>query len=142
MNTCRWAVAVSLLVTMGAPASAQVNSGEIFGKATDVTGAVLRGVAVTLVSAVLIQPQTVITSAAGGYRVPQIPIGVYTVTFELAGFRTLVREGVVIQAGFNAEIDARLDLSAMQEKVTVTAAPPIVDTRPSTAGSCRMIDAI
>src|SRR3954463_11449762 len=110
----RAGVLVCLLMLVGiAPALAQVSTGEIFGKASDGTGAVLPGVTVTLSGAALIQPQTAITTESGAYRFPRIPIGTYTVTFELTGFKKTIRDGVVIQAGFNAEIDTKMDISTV-----------------------------
>ena len=114
------------------PALAQVSTGEIFGKVTDSTAAVLPGVTVTLTSPALIQPQTVATEASGAYRFPSIPIGTYQVSFDLTGFKKVVRSDVIIQAGFNAEINARLELSTVQETVTVTGASPVVDTKSTT----------
>jgi Carboxypeptidase regulatory-like domain len=127
---------VFLLTLAGAvPAWAQVNTGEIFGKVTDGTGAVLPGATVTISSPALLQPQSVATSDSGGYRFPQIPIGTYSVTFDLPGFKKTVREDVVIQAGFHAEINARLELSSVQETVTVTGESPIVDTKSTVLGN-------
>jgi hypothetical protein len=66
-------VLVCLLLLAGAlPALAQVSTGEIFGKATDGTGAVLPGVTVTLSGAALIQPQVAATTESGAYRFPRI----------------------------------------------------------------------
>jgi len=124
---------VCLMLLVGvAPAIAQVSTGEIFGKVTDGTGAVLPGVTVTLSSPVLIQPQSTVTVETGAYRFPRIPIGTYTVTFDLTGFKKNVREGIVIQAGFNAEIDSKLEISTVQETVTVSGESPVVDTRSTT----------
>jgi len=121
---------VCLLVLTGVvPALAQVSTGEIFGKATDSTGAVLPGVTVTLSGSALIQPQTAITTESGAYRFPRIPIGNYSVAFELAGFKKTIRDGIVIQAGFNAEIDTKMEISTVQETVTVSGESPVVDTR-------------
>ena len=75
------------------PVSAQT-TGEIYGKVTDASGSVLPGVVITVASPVLLQPQTAVTTATGTYRVPSLPIGVYSVRFELTGFRTVVREGL------------------------------------------------
>src|SRR6266511_4104954 len=108
-----------LLMAAVVPAGAQVSTGEIFGKVTDGTGAVLPGVTVMLSGPALIQPQTTITVETGAYRFPRIPIGTYAVSFELTGFKKTVREGIVIQAGFNAEIDAKMEISTVQETVTV-----------------------
>ena len=49
--------------------------------------------------------------------------------FDLPGFKTLVREGIAVEIGFNARINAQLEITAVQETVTVTGESPIVDTR-------------
>jgi hypothetical protein len=124
---------VCLMLLAGVvPVGAQVSTGEIFGRVTDGTGAVLPGVTVTLSGPALIQPQTAVTSETGAYRFPRIPIGTYLVSFELAGFKKNVRDGIVIQAGFNAEIDSKLEISTVQETVTVSGQSPVVDTRSTT----------
>ncbi len=117
------------------PAAAQVSTGEIFGKVADNTGAVLPGVTVTLTSPALIQPQSAVSQASGGFRFPNVPIGTYSVVFELPGFKKLVHENVVIQAGFNAEINPKLELSSVEETVTVSGESPVVDTRSTQLGS-------
>jgi hypothetical protein len=38
-----------------------------------------------------------LSDQTGVYRAPELPPGVYTLTAELAGFRTLVREGIVVR---------------------------------------------
>src|SRR5262249_60331898 len=101
------AFALALVAAVSGPASAQVSTGEIFGRVTDATGAVLPGATVTIASAALIQAQTVATSASGGYRFPQIPIGTYTGTFDLTGFKKLVCAGGLIRGRFNARIKAK-----------------------------------
>src|SRR5262245_52652287 len=129
----RIGVPVCLILLVGvAPALAQVSTGEVFGKATDSTGAVLPGCTVTLSGPALIQPMVAVTAESGGYRFPSIPIGTYAVAFELTGFKKVVRTDIIIQAGFNAEINARLELSSVQETVTVTGESPVVDTKSTT----------
>jgi hypothetical protein len=125
-------VLVCLALLAAGPAAAQVSTGEIFGKATDTTGAVLPGASVTLSGTSLIQPLSAVTTETGAYRFPRIPIGTYTVTFELAGFKKFVRDDIIIQAGFNAEVNARLEISTVEETVTVTGASPVVDTQSTT----------
>jgi hypothetical protein len=125
-------VLVCLAALAARPVSAQVSTGEIFGKAADSTGAVLPGATVTLSGPSLIQPLVAVTTETGAYRFPRIPIGTYTVTFDLAGFKKFVRNDIIIQAGFNAEVNARLEISTVQETVTVTGASPVVDTQSTT----------
>ncbi len=68
-------------------ATAQIQTGSSFVRVRDPQGAVLPGVTVTITSPVLIAGEmTGVTGADGGYRFPSLPPGVYTVTFEIAGF--------------------------------------------------------
>jgi hypothetical protein len=124
------------------PGWAQVETGEITGKITDNSGAVLPGVIVTLSGPSLIQPQSAVTSATGTYQFPRVPIGTYTVKFELTGFKTVVREDVRISIGFTAQIDQPLELSTVQETVTVSGETPIVDTRSTTARTSFDLEAL
>ena len=119
---------VALLAT-SALANAQSQVGEIFGKATDQSGAVLPGVTVTLTSPILLQPQVAVTSETGTYQFPRLGIGTYTVKFELTGFKTVVVEGVQVTVGFSAQINGQLGVSTVQETITVTGQSPIVDTK-------------
>jgi len=127
-------VLVSVFLSASA-AWAQTQTGEIFGRVHDPSGAVLPGATVVLSSPALIQPQTTTAAASGSYRFANLPIGAYTVTFELTGFKRVIRTEVRIQAGFNAEVNGRLELSSVEETVTVTGESPIIDVRSNTLGT-------
>lgn len=131
---CRSIAAAALAVLFVPGMAAAQASGEIFGRITDASGAVMPGVTVTLAGPSLITPQSTVSLESGAYRFPSTPIGLYSMTFELQGFKRLVRENVRVETGFNAEINARLDVSAVEETVTVSAAGPVVDTRSTTTG--------
>ena len=126
------AAAVLLLATA---AGAQSQTGQIFGKAVDTSGGVMPGVTVTATSPALLQPLVAVTSETGTYQFSQIPIGTYTVTFELSGFRTVVRENIRVEIGFNAQVNAVLDIGTLQEIIQVTAQSPVVDLRDTGKGS-------
>ena len=123
-----WVAAVMALL-FATTSFAQSQTGEIFGRLNDKSGAVLPGATVTVAGPALIQPRVVTTSETGSYRVPELPIGLYSVTFELAGFRTTVFQDIRVTIGFNAQVNGELELSTVQETVTVTGESPIVDTR-------------
>ncbi|MGE3342457.1 MAG: carboxypeptidase regulatory-like domain-containing protein [Vicinamibacterales bacterium] len=125
---------VAVLVIVAGPAHAQA-IGQVFGKATDTSGAVLPGVTVTLTSPALQQPLTQVTTESGAYQFPVVPIGVYTVSFELSGFKRVLRQDVRITSGFNAEVNAALEVGQLTEEVTVSAAAPIVDTKKTSVGA-------
>ena len=118
------ALALIAAVSFATPAFAQgggaSSTGTIQGRVSDAQGAVLPGVTVTATSPALIGQQTTVTSETGNYRFPAVPPGTYTVTYELAGFNTLKREGIQIALGFTANLNVELSLATLQETVTVT----------------------
>jgi hypothetical protein len=122
----------ALALSAAAPAYAQgggaSSTGTIQGRVTDAQGAVLPGVTVIATSPALLGQQTTVTSETGNYRFPAVPPGTYTVTYELAGFNTVRREGIQIALGFTANINVELALATLQETVTVTGESPIIDT--------------
>ena len=128
MSFKKLAAIAAAIVLLAGFAQAQT-TGEIYGKATDKSGAIVPGVTVTLNSPALLQPQVAITSGTGTYRFPGIPIGTYSVKFQLPGFTTVMREGVSIVIGRNAQVNGALDVSAMQEVITVTGEAPLIDLR-------------
>jgi hypothetical protein len=117
------------LFAVSGVASAQQQTGEIFGKVTDSSGAVLPGVTVTLSAPHLLQPLTAVTSDTGTYQFPRLPIGTYEVKFELTGFKTVVNQEIYVTVGFSAQVNGVLGISTVQETITVTGESPVVDTR-------------
>ncbi len=128
-------IALLLLALIAAPTEAQELRGRITGLVTDNTGAVLPGVTVTATSPALIQPQTQVTGADGSYRYPALPSGIYTLTFELPGFQTLRREEIRVGLNQTLSVDAQLQISTLQETVTITGESPVVDVKSTTVGT-------
>src|SRR5262245_42332551 len=122
-------LAFAALFAASTLASAQQQTGEIFGKVTDSSGAVMPGATVTLSAPHLLRPLTAITSATGTYQFPRLPVGTYEVKFELTGFKTVVNQDIMVTVGFSAQVNAQLGVSTVQETITVTGESPIVDTR-------------
>ena len=99
MRTGVWRLVVALgglmvLVLAPAPIWAQDEAG-IAGVVTDDTAGRLPGVTVVAASPALIeQTRTAVTDGSGSYRFIALPSGLYSVTFTLAGFKTVAREEV------------------------------------------------
>jgi Carboxypeptidase regulatory-like domain len=123
-----------LLAVSAATAQAQA-IGSIFGKVTDPSGGVLPGVTVTVTGPALQAPLVAVTSENGTYQFPSVPIGTFTVSFELASFKKAQRPNVVITTGFNAGVDQKLEIGSMTEEVTISAASPVVDTKKTATGA-------
>ena len=110
----------------------------IIGQVKDLTDAILPGVTVTATSPALQLPQvSTVTDEQGEFRLSPLPVGVYTVTFELSGFQTVRREGIRLDVGFTARLDQKLSLGAVAETVTVSGATPLVDVTSSTVSTQR-----
>src|SRR5262245_53728096 len=110
-----------------APATVSAQTG-IAGVVRDTTGAVMPGVTVEASSPALIEKSRVaISDSAGQYKIIDLPPGTYAVTFTLAGFRSVKRTDILLEGTFTAQINADLQVGAMEEQLTVTAESPTVD---------------
>src|SRR6185503_18710193 len=116
--------------------------GSIFGKVTDSSGGVLPGVTVTVTGSTLQQPLVATSSESGTYQFPSVPVGTFTVTFELASFKKAVRPNIVITNGFNAGVDQKMEIGQMSEEVTISAVSPVVDTKKTTTGASFTADVL
>ena len=130
-------LSVAALVSMPALAAAQgaQATATIFGQVSDESGATLPGVTVTLKSSALQVPSmSTVTDERGEYRLTPLPIGTYTVDYELSGFQTLRLSDIRLSAGFSAKLDQSMKIGALAETVTVSGQTPLVDvTQASTA---------
>src|SRR5262245_48948584 len=104
--------AVIVCVLAAVPAFGQgPTSGSINGTVVDPSGAVLPGVTVSATSPIQMGVQSCVTNAQGIYRFPSVTPGVYAVTYELAGFSKVVREGIVVNLGFTATVNVQLNVA-------------------------------
>jgi outer membrane receptor protein involved in Fe transport len=115
--------------------SAQSFRGTILGTATDAQGAVVAGATVTAKNLGTGLERTTETSADGSYALPELPIGTYTVTITLVGFRTFVASGVVVDVAEERRVDAAMKPGQVSTKVEVTGEQlPLVETTTNTLG--------
>ena len=112
-------VAVAALAfLLAAPAASAQDSGAVGGTVTDTTGLVLPGVTVDARSADSGDVRSTVTDGGGAFAFLDLTSGVYDVTFALAGFRTVVLDGVAVGAGATVTLDVELAL-ALEERVVV-----------------------
>ena len=79
------------------------------------------GVTVEVSSPALIEKtRSVVTDGAGQYRIVNLSPGIYTVTFTLAGFSTVKREGIQLSTDFTATVNAELKVGSLEETITVS----------------------
>ena len=133
---CRLGVlALCLLLLGGGKLFSQADTGSITGTVTDASGAVVPGVKVSIVAAATNQRQDVTTDGAGRYSSGPLRPGEYRVEAELAGYKRLVNKSIVLQVQEAAVMDLTMEVGGVHEVVTVTTAPPMVDTSDASQGS-------
>lgn len=121
-----------LAVVLGASAFAQTTT-SLTGVVTT-EGAPLPGVTVTISSPSMQGTRSAVTGDAGGYSFPALPPGTYKVRFELEGMAT-VEKSVALALSQPGKADAELQMSAVAEAITVTAAAPSVLESPQVAAT-------
>src|SRR5262252_8647557 len=123
------------LVLVASAASAQTSTtGSIEGVVTDPNGAAVKGATVTVTSPNLIAVRTATTNDEGRYQLLALPPGTYQVSVDASGFGKYEQEGVAVNLGRTATVDAALQLAAASATVTVTGAA-VVDATQNTTGS-------
>src|SRR5678816_1961272 len=85
---------VAALWLVAVPAWAQQQA-SISGRVVDASGLGLPGATVTVTSQSTGFTRTVVTAETGGYAVPNLEPGIYTVLIELAGFSSVRRPDAV-----------------------------------------------
>ena len=118
------------------PAAAQT-AGEaaITGTVTDSTGAVVANASVTATNVATGVSTVRKTSSAGVYEVGPLITGVYTVTVSVSGFETYVQDGVELHENQVFGLNPILKVGNAKQTVTVTAAPPQLETANAVLGA-------
>ena len=120
------------LASVTVPAAAQVGDGGLRGTVVDEQGGAMPGVTVTATSSALMAPAVAISESDGTYRLINLPPGEYVLSAELAGFTAFRREGVLLRAGANFQVDITMTVGAMEETITVTGDSPMLEvSKPS-----------
>jgi len=124
-------VKIGLVVAcLAAGHSAAFAQAALSGVVKDSSGAVLPGVTVEASSPALIEKvRTAVSDNTGRYRIENLLPGTYSVTFTLAGFVTVKREGVTVSGTGIIPIDGEMRVGGVQETITVTGETPVVDVQ-------------
>jgi hypothetical protein len=131
-------IAAMLLATAvpGLPgsSSAQEARGTITGTVRDASGGVVPGASVTVTNEAMGTSVAAVTNERGFFQAPYLIPGTYQVAAELAGFKRYVREGIEVRVNEALDLQVVLEAGALQEKVTVTASAPLLETTNASLG--------
>src|SRR3989442_8857147 len=123
------------LVLLGViPAMAQT-FGEVTGRVTDPSGAVIPGAAVTLTNVNTNVVRNVVTTEAGAYTIPSVAPGFYRLRTELPGFKAAVSEPFEVQVQQVLRLDMVLQVGQISETIEVAATADLLQAETATVGA-------
>ncbi len=134
----RWSKFCAILavcVSLSAALWGQGTGGRILGRVSDPTGAVLSGVKVAVTNEATGVGHDTVSNDSGDYVFPEVLVGTYSFTFELAGFKKEVRRGVTLQLNQIITLNMTMQIGQAQEVVDVTSDAPLVDTTSTQLGA-------
>jgi len=107
-------------------------TGTISGTVVDTEGNFLPGCTVTLSGPKLLGTKSYMTSDMGKFRIPALPPGGgYQLRAELPGFKTSIRNDLIVSVARATIVTIVLEITTIKEEVTVMAASPVVDVQTS-----------
>jgi hypothetical protein len=126
---------VCLCLICSTLAFAQGTGGRILGRVADSSGAVLAGVKVTAANEATGVTRETQTNASGDYSFPEVPVGTYTLSFDMTGFKTNVGKGITVELNQIVTFNSTLQIGETKEVVEVSSEAPLVDTTSTQLGA-------
>jgi hypothetical protein len=114
---------------------AQQITATLSGIVTDASGSVVPNAHVVATNAGTNASLTADSNAAGEYRINLLPVGTYTLKVSALGFKAFVQDGIVLDLGQSANINAELSVGGTNETVTISTAVPLINTSTSEVGT-------
>src|SRR5262245_26752775 len=109
--------------------------GEVTGRVTDPSGAVIPGASVALTNVNTNAVRNVVTAEAGAYTFPSIPPGLYRLRTELPGFKAAVSETFEVQVQQVVRLDMVLQVGQLSETVEVAATADLLQAETASVGA-------
>jgi len=116
------------------PGWSQESQGTILGRITDSSNLVVPAASVQVTNVATTVTGRSVTNGEGNYVVPFLVPGTYRITVEKTGFKTFVRDGVLLNLNDRLEINISLVLGTVSEKITVNEEAPLLDTTNASIG--------
>jgi hypothetical protein len=113
---------------------AQTATGSIVGIVQDQSGGVVAGAQIQLVNVENNQTSNAMSSNLGYYSFPLLQPGHYRLTVRAQGYKAFVQENIHLDVATTMSINANLAVGEVTQSVTVTGAPPLLETQTSSLG--------
>src|SRR5882762_9559296 len=118
-----WSILAALLLVAFTSTGASAQGSfltSLSGTVVDSSGGVIPGADVKVKNNGTGIENNTITASDGGFTIPSLPGGVYSVTVSLTGFRTVTLSAVTLNAAVPANVKVTLGVGTLAENVTVT----------------------
>jgi len=115
-------------------ANAQQITGTIIGTVRDAQGAVIAGATVKAANVNNGYSRTVPTNGLGEYRIDNLPVGTYSVEVTAKGFERYLQQNIALDVDQVLTADVTLKVGVATETITVTEAPPAINTSNAVLG--------
>jgi hypothetical protein len=125
---------IAIMTPLGANAQ-MAGTGAISGTVTDTTGAVIGGATVTATSVDQNVSASRTSTGAGDYTITPLLPGEYTLTVSAKGFERFIQEHVTVDALETVAVNVKLSVGAASQTITVTTAPPVLETTDASLGA-------
>ncbi len=114
---------------------AQGERATLNGTVTDPSGAAIAGATVRVLNPATGVELPTTTTEAGIYRMPSLPPGTYRITVSAPGFKSAIRENVVLGVAQTLTVDFALEIGNVTDQITVSSEPPLIETGTAEIGS-------
>src|SRR5262245_59141748 len=126
-----FALLLPVLLFLPSAAHAQQFKANVTGTVVDGQGALIPGVTVTVTNTDTSVAVDSVSDSSGASAVKDVVPGKYKVTATLPGFKTFVRDGIVLHTAETANLTVKMELGNVEEMVTVSAGLSEVETNQS-----------
>ena len=124
-----------LLVLLASLAQAQVDRAGLSGTVTDPSGRILPKAHVTALLDDTGFRREAVSSQNGYYDIPELPVGVYTITFDHDGFEPLSIKNVIQEVGETRTLNVTLKVAGTSEQVDVSGSAVELDQTANSLGA-------
>jgi len=115
-------------------ARAQQITGSLAGTVKDAQGAMITTATVKATNTSTGFSRTAPVGADGAYLIQYLPVGTYTVQVDAAGFKRFVQQNIELTVDQTQALNVTLEVGAQSQTITVTSAPPLVNTSDAELG--------
>jgi hypothetical protein len=130
----RFVSAIVLLLSFASALPAQETRGQILGRVTDPSGAVVAGATVTALNTATGVVSTAVSNGTGDFTLPFLVAGSYDVSAEIAGFKKFERKGITVQMQGSVTLNIALQLGGTTETLEIKDEAPVLESQTASLG--------